>query len=308
MRSRHRRGFLLVQTLCSIGLLSVILAGYFSLLHSEVNWVTLTTTRAQALYLAEAGLDAANDLLNQDWDHADNRALFPLSERVTIRLNGQAVTVGAYDVTVTRLPDGSLKLTSTGQSLPVADHRGRGPLQYRIQRTLSMVVVRKEIPSFRRRHPPDVLELQARYFDKDGVPDLLVASGAVVPPSWLRPEGQALSAGSPPARRNGVHLYASFTDVDRDGDLDLVLSDDPSRSAPHHRGSIPTVTLSPEERLRRPIVPTLVRLQNQRGAAFLAPGWIFLPEGSLTGEEPGTEVWRNTPVYDGTLIAWWGEP
>lgn len=298
-------GFLLVPTLCAIGIVSIILAASLAFIQGEANGVTRTTGRAQALYLAEAGLDAANDLLNQDWANATNEAFFPLQESVSVWLDGQARAIGEFEVTLTELSDGLLRLASTGRSFPLPIQGGAGPRRYGIERTLTMVVARKETPSFHRIGPEGVLELTANYFDKDGVPDLLVSSGNLVSADELsfQEGGQVLSSGSPHARESGIHLLAGFTDVDGDGDMDLLLSDAPSRSSRSDSGWIPTIALSPSEYLVRSSVTEVAAvLQDERAIPFMAPGWLFLPEGSLSGTDAGTEVFLNEPAYDGTLI------
>lgn len=298
-------GFLLVPTLSAIGIVSIILAASLSFIQGEASGVARTAGRAQAFYLAEAGLDAANDLLNQDWANATNEAFFPLQESISVWLDGQARAIGEFEVTLTELSDGLLRLASTGRSLPLALQGGAAVRRYGIERTLTMVVARKETPSFHRIGPEGVLELTANYFDKDGVPDLLVSSGNLVPSdefSFLE-EGQVLSSGSSHARESGVHLIASFSDVDGDGNADLLLSDAPSRSGRAAGWSIPTIALSPEEEMARSsFTMTVDVLQGSRAIPFVAPGWLFLPEGSLSGTDAGTEVFLNDPTYDGTLI------
>jgi len=302
----NSKGFLLVPALYAIGIVSIILAASLSFIQGEAHWVSRTAGRAQALYLAEAGLDAANDLLNQDWASAADEAFFPLQESVSIWLDEQMVSIGEFEVTVAQLEDGLLRLTSTGRSLPLAVQGGAGPRRYGVERTLTMIVARKELPSFQRVGSEETLELQANYFDKDGVPDLLVASGSLAPSddtfSSLE-EGRVLSSGSSHARESGIHLIASFDDVDGDGHADLLLSDAPSRSDRAAGWSIPTIALSPEEEMARSsFTMTADVFQGSRAIPFAAPGWLFLPEGRLSESEPGTEVFLNHPTYDGTLI------
>ena len=165
-RMSNNRGFLMMATLAVVGSVSLLLATYLSIVTHEINSVSRATGRAQALYLAEAGLDAANDLLAQDWRNAQRgRSRFPMQETLAVTADGPQGALGDYEVVVSAIDADTLRLTSTGRSVPVSgDEPGAQPV-FQITRTLSMVVVRKEKPLFRRLGRGGTLELTATYWD-----------------------------------------------------------------------------------------------------------------------------------------------
>ncbi len=294
-----RAGLLLVPLLMSFGVVSVLLVGYFSIPQHQANMVRRAAARAQALYLAEAGLDAANDLLSQDWRTYQDVTLFPIREEVSIALDGHPMTIGEFEVTVHEVDPGTLRLVSTGRSLPTSNASGTGPPTYPIERTFSMVIARKDKPRFERVGPPGVLELEAHYFNKDGLPDLLALSGNMVSAHGKGKQAGIRRSSDRNARKGGRYLFAGFTDVDLDGDLDLVLSQAPSRGDGH------------QQAVRSPYRPQTMTaadvLGNGSGIPVAAHGWLWLPEGTLSGLEPDTELFLNHPVYDGTLMVSWTE-
>jgi hypothetical protein len=295
-RPNCEHGFLLAAVLSLLGLVSILLAAYCGIVSHELASVVRATARTQALYAAEAGLDAANDLLNQEWECAYRQPPFPLQESLVVSVDGQAVAAGAFMVTVNPLDEDTLRLTSTGRSA------------HQVARALSMVVVRKRKPSFRQGGLPVILELEAGYFDKDGAPDLLVTSGTLLA---SEEEGRTLgllSAGSQDALEIGYHLAASLTDIDRDGDLDLLLSDAPSRGEEPPAAFIPTIPLSAAlgaSWLHSTAAADV--LGTGKAIPFLSQGWLWLPDGTLSELGEGTDVFFNQPIYDGTLIVSWGE-
>ena len=302
------RGFLLAPTLMAMALVYLLLGGYFSILHHEIASADRTVGGVQAFYLAEAGLDAANDLLCQDWDNYQHGSHFPMQESVSVTVDGQEVSVGEFDVDVSQVDEKTLRLTATGRTLPLADAAKHAQPSYRIQRTLSAVVARKDKPSFQRLGQPGLLEIQASYFDKDGVPDLITASGNLLPANGNgHPEG-TLTAGSADAMNTGLHLLAGFTDVDQDGYPDLVLSDAPSEGEERPAAFIPAATLSTEaDRARFSSMAAVDLLRTGKAIPFVAPGWVFLPNEVLSPSDSGTDVFLNKPVYDGTLLISWSE-
>lgn len=313
LRRSDERGFLVVSTLVIMGIVSVLLGAYFAIITHEINTVTRATGRLQAFYLAEAGLSAANDLISQDWRNTDRgRSRFPMTETLAATVDGETTSLGDFNVTLTEINPTTFRLTSTGRSLALPDADNPDQVTYQVTRALSMVIVRRERPSFFRVGAPAALELEVEYFDKDGQPDLLVFSGDVEPVRGQRPIEGTLTAGSEGARAFGYHLVASFTDVDLDGDLDLVLSDSPSfewgRDRVHGGVEIPAMELTSQESQMRP--QTMIAadvLDSGNPISVLSSGWFWLPEGRLDGTEPGTDVFINTPVYDGTQIVSWAE-
>src|SRR3989338_1440017 len=173
---RGNRGALLVANLMAVGLVSLLVTTYFSVIQHEIASVDRVMARVQALYLAEAGLDAANDLLAQDWESYRRGTNFPLREGLSTSLNGHTVNVWEFEVLVSAMDDQTLQVTSTGRSLPRPAQSGHAS-SYAMARTFTMVVARKDIPRFQRLGRNDILELEAYYFNKDGVPDLLALSG-----------------------------------------------------------------------------------------------------------------------------------
>jgi len=302
------RGAVLVSVLIMMGMTGALLGPYLTILTAESGSIIRAAGRAQALYLAEAGLDAANDVLYQDWKNHQRASQFPMQESVTVSREGIAVTVGAFEVTVTELDANTLRVTSTGRSLPTGTGNQQ---QFRIERVLSMVVVRKLAPSFGRVGPPADLEVETNYFDKDGIPDLLIFSGDLVGEErfFRQRDGKpTLSSGGSFVRDTGLHLFASWTDVDMDGDLDLVLTDRPSRSEGSRGHGIPTVSLSDEESLARPMMLTGADVFGSgTPMSVAAQGWHWLPNDALTGTEPEADIFLNTPIYEGTRILSWGE-
>ena len=294
-----RRGSALLATLVIVGILGGVLATYFSYLQNQVRRVTLATGRAQALYLAEAGLDAANDALSQNWDAYEDPLLFPMHESVSVSLNGRETSVGEFGITVNPVSPQSLRVTSVGRASASA-----------VQRTLTMVVVRRGKTVFERRGSiPGTLELRAGQFDQDGIPDVLHFTGALDPTDESIPLSGVLSAGGQNALQAGYHLLASFTDVDGDGNLDLVLSDAPSRDTRLPGPFIPSRPLTlQDEPLIGVSVTTADVFHTGMPISVAAERWLFLPEGSLTGSEPGTDVFLNRSTYEGTMIVSWGEP
>ena len=303
----NQRGFLLTTTLIVMGLLGFFLGAYLAILPTEINLVTRATARAQALYLAEAGLDAANDVLSQQWEAYQDPLLFPMREQLAVSLEGREVLVGEFEVVATPISDHALRLTSIGRSLPRSTAGTQEP-QYHIQRTLSVVLMRKGKPMFQRAGLPGVLELEASHFDQDGIPDFLEFSGTLDASQTLSGLGGILSAGGPDAESTGYHLLASFTDVDGDGDLDLVLSDLPSRGDQPPGTFIPSLALSQEHgsfRVASPIVADVFHAGTP--ISVVASRWLLLPEDSLSGMEPDTDVFINQDTYDGTQIISWTE-
>lgn len=302
------RGFVLIPTFLALGVIGLVLGAYFSLVQLELHWLTLTTARTQALYLAEAGLDAATDLLSLDWEVASDPLVFPLQERVSAPVNGEERSMGAFDVTVTSLNAQAVRVVSKGQSLP-KESRDGGPAQYQVARTLSVVLVRKGRPVFSRLGAPGAVAVQVSHFDADGIPDLLAFSGEPDPSQDNRLGfSGVLSSGDAAAVPSGYHLLASLTDVDEDGDLDLVVSDAPSRGDASPAAFIPHATPSSDD-------TTLLGTSTTAADVFAtgtpvtvtAQGWLFLPEGSLSGAEPGTDVFVNHLVYDSVQVVSWTE-
>lgn len=294
-----RRGAALLATLIIVGMLGGFLATYFSCIQSEVRRVTLATGRVQALYLAEAGLDAANDVLSHNWNASRDPLLFPIHEEVVVSLDGRETSLGEFTVTVNEAGPQSLRVTSVGRTAA-----------FSVQRTLSMVVMRQRKIVFQRRGDmPGTLELRASHFDQDSSPDVVHFTGALDPTDESLPLGGVLSAGGQEALETGYHLLASFTDVDGDGNLDLVLSDAPSRDAQLPGRCIPTQPLT---RRDEPVVGVSVTtadlFHTSMPISVVAERWLFLPEGSLTGSEEGTDVFLNRSTYEGTMIVSWGEP
>ena len=308
MRRVPPRGFVLIPTFLALGIAGLVLGMYFSMVQLELRWVTRTTARAQALYLAEAGLDAAKDLLSSQWDAVADPLVFPLDERVSARVEGREVPLGSFDVTVTSLNPQAVRIISTGRSLPGVARDGT-TVQYQVARTLSMVLVRKGRPVFTRRGAPGAVAVQTSYFDTDGLPDLLAFSGELDPSQDSRLSfSGVLSASDQTAFESGYHLLASLTDVDEDGDLDLVLSDAPSRGDASPGAFIPQFTPSSDDPTRLGTSTTAADVfATGTPVTVTAQGWIFLPEGSLSGSEPGEDVFVNRFVYDATHVVSWAE-
>ena len=299
MRRDDTRGSLLLMALFVMALLGLLLSWWLSAMHSAIRWAAWETARAQALYLAEAGLSAAQDLLTQGWDAAQESRAFPLRQAIALPRGDQAAPIGEFEVAATPIGPTALRLTATGR---VAHGSAR------IERTLAQVVVRKRKTVFRREGGSGALQLEVEHLDEDGLPDLVRLSGALAPSADGATAG-VLSAGNEGARALGYHLMASFTDVDRDGGADLVLSDLPSRAAQQLPGaSLATVTLTDAEDARRASSVTTARLvPSHRPIPVMTTGWVVLPEGSLTGAEAGAEVFFNRLVDDGTFPLAWTE-
>lgn len=296
-----RRGLFLVQAILLVGLIGLTLSTYFSLIQHEVALGTLAIDRAQALYLAEAGLDAAIDALSQDWAAYRLPSRFPLREDVGATADRRAQRFGAYEVAVEVVDADTLRLTSVGRSRPQA-------AGFSCERILTAVIVRKIRPAFHRVGGPGLPELAVDYFDKDGLPDMVEFSGDLLPHAGAEASESTLSGGQGEGPTVGYHVVAGFTDVDMDGDMDLVLSDAPSRTEPRPGRFIEAIPLSPEQRAIRPRgMTTADVLGTGRRIPVVASGWLWMPDEALSGREDDADVFVNQPVHDGVLLVSWAE-
>ena len=307
---RDQSGSLLMASLFCMGFLSCILAAYFSNMQSDIRMVMRSAARTQALYAAEAGLDAASDLLSQDWDSYRNPRIFPLRESLTASADGVEVTVGEFEVTVRGFGKDRLRLISTGRSLSgpkPGRKRDHEATRYQIERTLSAVIVGKMKPSFQRQGGAGVLALETGYLDVDGVPDFLRFSGKLnTSHGRLGFDAISSSGGDQEALNFGNQTWANFADLDGDGDLDLILYH------PHPSGGdVPTVASKQAQAASggdEISSTTMVDVfHTGKPIPIMAPGWVFLPLSSFSASEPGAEVFLNTPLHDGTLLVSWGE-
>jgi hypothetical protein len=267
----------------------------------------ISSGRIQAFYLAEAGLDAACDLLNQSWV---SQELFSssLRQQFIVPVDEKPKHIGEFEVTANSIGPGLLQLRSTGRSLPVTEDE---LTRYGISRTLVATVMSTQKVSFVRKERPGELELECYYFDDDPYPDLIVATGDMI---RLHPDidgSGTLSAGSPESQALGYHLLASFSDADGDGDLDLILSDALSREQKAASSVISALALPEDAKAMRPFTTTSVDLFGiGKATPFIAPGWVFtseLTDGYAPSLRPLTDTLMNEPAYAGAKVISWHE-
>ena len=293
-RSSPRSGFLLGTTLVVIAVLEVLLGGYLTVITYQIRLAELAVARAQALYAAEAGVEAATELLGQRWDAVQDQLAFPMRGSVVATVDDREESIGQYDVSATLLGQGRVQLTASGRA-------GDG-----VCRTLSVVLVRRWRPVFQRAGlPPTALTVRASHLDQEGVPDGVEISPELVAEADESP--RMVSAGSSEARERGVHLLAGLVDVDGDGDLDLVLSDAPSRDdAVDQRNALMTVEPMPDAATS--YSTTLADLfHTGRPLSVTGDRMLFIPAKSIARNAPGTSVFFNQLVSDGMAVVSWAE-
>lgn len=294
-----RQGGLLGALLLTLGLVHIILGAYFALVHQQIQASVRASARVQAWYLAETGLEAGIDALAQRWDSASDSRVFPMRE--TIRIPGllREVTIGDFTVTAQALPNGHVRVVATGRSVP--EEHGAGTAM--ANRRLIAHVARRWHPRFRRVGDGAMLQLDTHHLDEDGIPDTLVLSGLV---SWAETTSEWLGNGP---GLLGYRLVASFSDVDLDGDLDLIVA----RVA--------------EDEFRGGLIPTQPAFESADGDGLLPPreytmadvfgtgdetlvlatGWLWIPDGMLSQLSTDTNVFVNTLSQDGFFLTSWAE-
>lgn len=287
------------MVLATVGVLSAALFLLLAVVQHEVSAVYRSVGRTQALYVAEAGLDAAIDVLARDWMAYRDPQRFPLRDELAVDTQGQRTAVGAFAVSTEEVDSASLRVTATGRSL-------LGPAGFAAERTLTAVIVRKWRPQFQRGGGPGRLDLDVDHLDRDGVPDVVRLTGQL-----RLDHGHAqgtLSGGDEGARASGNHLLAGFTDVDLDGDLDLVLLDAPSRTTPQPTPHIGTIELTPAQDAARPYDLTEADLMGTGvPIPVVSRGWRWLPIGMLSGREDGADMFLQERVADGVALVSWTE-